>query len=131
MDTTGMIRKYGLKTIERNGKTGVQPSFGKPTTAEIEYIKANMAEIVSALTAPAKPQEPIAFTAADIARRSVDALECKYRQLERNGDTAAAIAARNAYNAALAEWQKQYPTEAAKSSSIRYNDGATNNLWTN
>lgn len=129
MDIQRIISKYGLRTIERNGKTGVQPLCGKPTAADIAYIKAHMAEIIAAL-AP-KPQEPIRLSDAEIASRSVDALEGKYRQLERNGDTAAAITARNAYNAALAEWEKQYPTEAAKSNSIRYNDGATNNPWTN
>lgn len=131
MITEQIIRKYGLKTIERNGKTGVQPSFGKPTASDIEYIKAHMAEIVETITACAKPQQPINFSDAEIARRSVDTLEGQYRQLERNGDTAAAITARNAYNAALSEWQKQYPTEAAKSQTVRYNDGATNNSWTN
>jgi hypothetical protein len=127
MDTAKIISKYGLKTIERNGKTGVQPMHGKPTAADLEYIKAHMAEIIEAL-AP-KPQAPIHFSDAEIARRSVDALEGKYRQLGRNGDTAAAIAARNAYNAALAEWTKQYPTAVA--TTVRYNDGATNNPWTN
>ena len=101
---------------------------GRPDAADIEYIKAHMAEIIDVLTP--KPQEQIIFTAAEIERRSVDALEGKYRQLERNGDTAAAIAARNAYNAALAEWTKQFPTAVA-TTAVRYNDGATNNPWTN
>ncbi len=129
MTAEQIIRKYGLKIIERNGKTGVQPTSGKPTANDIAYIKANMAEIIATLTAWAKPQEPITLSAAEIARRSVDALEAKYRQLERNGDTAEAITARNAYTVALTEWQTQYPAEAAKSHTVRYNDGATNNPW--
>ena len=63
--------------------------------------------------------------------RKVAEAEGKYRQTERNdnGSVVNIIAARDAYEQALRDWQAQYPEEAAKSHTVNYNDGATNNPW--
>jgi len=131
MDVKTIIIKYQLVEIEKNGHQGVQPLKGSPTAAEIEFIRSHKAEIITILDAKKfNPTGPTAATAAMVAYRKVAKAEAEYRQAERNEESAQhTIAARNAYEQALSDWQAQYPEEAAKSSKVHYNDGATNNPW--
>lgn len=46
MTNTEMIKKFELKVITQNEKEGLKVGFGKPTTSEIEFIKANKTEII-------------------------------------------------------------------------------------
>lgn len=114
MNTETIIKKYGLKLVEKDGRKGVAPSFGKMTAADVDYIRSHKDEITTALTAP-KQTITAKLTAADLAYVKVTDAEYAYRQTERNADSnTEIIAARDAYFAALAEWQNSYPEAAAK-----------------
>ena len=127
MDVKTIINKYGLVKIEKGGRQGVQPLKGNPTAADIEFIRAHKDEIIAILDANKVDLSAVTKTAADVAYAKVAAAEVKYRQAERNEESAQyTIAARDAYLAALREWQAQYPEEAAKSTTTHYNDAPTN-----
>jgi hypothetical protein len=99
------------------------------TAADIDYIRSHKDEITAALTAPKQTAAAI-LTAADLAYVKVSDAEYVYHQAERNANSnTEIITARNAYFAALAEWQKAYP-EAASKKNITTNDYPTD-PWNN
>lgn len=136
MDVETIINKYRLIKVEKNGRQGVQPLIGRISKADADYILSHKDEIMSALDARRAQAKKAAAaptrTAALIAYEKVAAAEAKYRQAERNDNDSVAniIAARDAYEKALREWQAQYPEEAAKSTKVHYND-APADPWTN
>jgi hypothetical protein len=132
MNATELVKKYNLRKIEQNGKVGVAPLNGKPSATEIAYIRDHKDEIVAAAEA-AKEANRIKFdaapTAADIAYNAVCAAEAKYRKLENgDADNSEIIAARDAWWAAQAAYNAQYPG-TIKPAGVNYNQGATNNPW--
>jgi len=123
MNAETIIKKYGLKLVEKDGRKGVAPSFGKVTAADVDYIRSHKDEITAALTAP-KQTATVTLTAADLAYVKVSDAEYVYHQAERNADSnAKIIAARDAYWKALDEWTAQYPEAAKKySNTIKVNE---------
>lgn len=114
MDSRAIISKYGLVSITRNGKQGVQPTRGpKMSAMDVEYIKGHKDEIMSILAerkiATAAPK----VSAADAAYDTVRTARARYDEAVRRDEGAAEIiAARDAYEAALSGWQQMYPEAA-------------------
>ena len=109
--------------VEKDGRKGVAPSFGKMNAADVDYIRSHKDEITAALT---KPVEKVTVTIdpALVAYDKVAAAENAYRKALRNSDSNAdVISARDAYWEAQNKWQAQYPEAAKKySSTIKINE---------
>jgi hypothetical protein len=81
----------------------------------------------------AKAQYRANMSAEAKAFQAVCGLEAAYKKLvDRSDSNAAIINAQAAYEQALNEFVAQYPnSDYIKSNRVHYNDGATNNPWTN
>jgi hypothetical protein len=81
----------------------------------------------------AKAQYRQSMSAEQVAWNNVCAAEATYKRIANYNDSnAEVISAQAAYDKALDEFTRQYPnSDYNKSNRVHYNDGMTNNPWTN